>query len=204
MAWLDDRVRDHPKFVGLDPRAFQLWVHALCYCSQHGTGGSLDAAIAALRIPKTIVRELVKRQIWDEEDGGFWVHDWQEHNEKRDAARDEKREQARARQRKHREKVKASRVTPRDESVTVTRDNERDVTRDVTRDKSVTVLAGARPPRARDHDHDQEEDPKAVTSTYTPDAPGNNTNGLGFTEDEQEQQRRAAELIEQASDEPWF
>lgn len=151
MAWLDDRIQTHPKIVALSDRAYRAWINCLCYCSMHGTGGHLDAAISVHRIPKTIVRELVRARVWDEEDDGFWVHDWQEHNEKRDEAREEKRAQARERQRRHREKVRltSQKTNP------VTRDSHANVTRDTERDESVTVLAGARPPRARDHDHDQ-------------------------------------------------
>lgn len=107
MAWLDDRVIDHPKFIELSDGAFRVWAHGLIYCSRHSTGGSLDAFIRAHKVPKRPSNELIKAGIWDrEDDGSTWVHDWQEHNEKRDQTAEERRAQARERQRRHRERVK--------------------------------------------------------------------------------------------------
>jgi hypothetical protein len=91
MAWLDDRIRDHPKMVGLSPVAFRQWIFTLCYCSEHGTRGNVDAAIIALRIPKSTVKELLARSLWEERDDGIWIHDWDAHNLKRDQARADRR-----------------------------------------------------------------------------------------------------------------
>lgn len=133
MAWLDDRIRDHPKMIDLTDTAFRVWVLGLTYCSEHATGGRLDAYIKVARVPKRTTRELVKAGLWDEEDDGtVWVHDWQEHNEKRDTAADERRAQARERQRRHREKVRG---IPRDvtrDSNAASRVTESVTTRDVT------------------------------------------------------------------------
>lgn len=162
MAWLDDRIRDHPKIRKASPVAFQWWAFALCYCSAHGTGGHLDDAIEIMRVPKSVVNELVKTGLWDREDDGLWVHDWQEHNDKRDDAIEKRREQARERQARHREKVRASRKVTRDSNAKVTRDIQRDTERDGPRGGAPARDA---PAHARPRDHDQEEGPKDESSS---------------------------------------
>lgn len=84
MAWLDDRIQTHPKTVTLTDRAFRAWINSLCYSSMYGTRGNVDAAIKVHRIPKSIVRELVRAGLWEEHDDGVWVHDWGAYNDKRD------------------------------------------------------------------------------------------------------------------------
>lgn len=157
MAWLDDRLRDHPKIIKASPIAFRHWALALCYCSAHGTEGRLDEAVKALNVPKRIVDELVELRLWDREPDGLWVHDWQEHNDKRDAKVSERREQARLRQQRHRARVRGENPQPsaqRDVTRDGPRDTDRDVTRDTERDSS-RARAGAAPRRARDHDQEE-------------------------------------------------
>lgn len=160
MAWLDDRIRDHPKIIRATPQAFRFWALALCYSSAHGTEGRLNEAVKALAVPKRYVDELVRLGLWDRETDGLWVHDWQEHNQRRDDAVEERRKQARERQRRHRERVRGQTNVTRDSHTDVTRDRERDVTRDTERDGP----RGRVPTPARDHDHDHDQvTPKAVT-----------------------------------------
>lgn len=211
MAWLDDRIQTHPKIVGVSDRAFRAWINGLCYCSMHGTGGQLDAAIRVHRIPKTIVRELVRAGVWDEEDDGtIWVHDWQEHNDKRDATREEKREQARERQRRHREKVRKAR-----DALNVTRDCHANVTRDkrdksvtdvtpVTRDSHADVTRGGAPAIARAHAgaplrrQEEDQEPKAVTPTEDAPPTEPSTNGL-VSHEEDDPEPRVSELVQQTA-----
>lgn len=161
MAWLDDRIRDHPKIVRASAPAFRHWALALCYCSAHGTEGRLDEAVKALSVPRNIIRELVALQLWDQESDGIWVHDWQEHNSKRDEKVTERRAQDRERQRRHRERVRQNDpAEPRD----VTRDSDRDIGRDVTRDEMRDLHA-----RARDHDQEEELRAAAARDTVTGD-----------------------------------
>lgn len=68
----------------LTDRAFRAWINALCYSSMYGTRGNVDAAVKVHRIPKAIVRELVRAGLWEEHEDGFWVHDWGAYNDKRD------------------------------------------------------------------------------------------------------------------------
>lgn len=84
MAWLDDRIQTHPKIVGLSDRAHRAWINTLCYSSMYGTRGNVDVAISVHRVPKAIVRELVRAGLWEEHEDGVWVHDWGAYNEKRD------------------------------------------------------------------------------------------------------------------------
>jgi hypothetical protein len=157
MAWLDDRIRDHPKIRRASPQAFKWWALALCYCSAHGTEGQLEDAVDVLRIPRRYVVELVELHLWDREaDGSLWVHDWQEHNERRDHAIEERRAADRKRQAKHREKVRTSRVS------------RRDVSRDANVRESVTRVHARAPTPALDHD---QEITKAVSPNQTVDPP---------------------------------
>lgn len=177
MAWLDDRIMTHPKVRKLTPATFQWWTFALCYCSSHGTGGHLDDAIAVLRIPKKSVEDLVTAGLWDREDDGVWVHDWQEYNERRDDALEQRRENDRKRAKAHRDRVRASR--PSRDANSPSRDTPPHPSRDESRDDHVTdfrgrapapprARTGARPPRSGDHDHDHDQGPNTALPVATP------------------------------------
>lgn len=113
MAWLDDRAWAHPKVTRLTPNAFRVWVSGICYASGFSTSGRLEREHQRLVGATARIRgELVTAGLWDEVDAGAVViHDWDEHNGRRDAKRKSDRE------RKQRQ-----------------RDRERDVTRDIGRD----------------------------------------------------------------------
>lgn len=150
MAWLDDRLRDHPKIVRTSNGAFRAWALALCYCSAHGTEGRLDEAVRALRIGPKIVEELVANALWDRDEDGLFVHDWQEHNDKRDERTALARARARERAKRHRDKVRSEgRHGKRNAEH---RDGERDASRDQERD-----VPRGRAPAITRNDHDQEE-----------------------------------------------
>lgn len=180
MAWLDDRVMTHPKIRRVGPVAFQWWAFALCYCSAHSTGGLLDDAISVLGVPRNVVRKLVANGLWDEEQDGIWVHDWQEYNEKRDASSEQRREQARERQRRHRAKIRDfvtrdSHETERDKQRDKQRDKSR-VTNSVTASRGrARTRAGARP---NDQDQDQELHPSIRPSTPPTDGRTDGTHDL--------------------------
>lgn len=171
MAWLDDRLRDHPKIVKASPVAFRHWALALCYCSAHGTEGRLEEAVKALNVPRKIIDELVELHLWDREPDGLWIHDWQEHNSKRDEAVEERRKADRERQRRHRERVRSrdnDRDTTRDES----RDSHRDIHRDGPRGRAPAApraRTGAPPTPPRDHDQDHtHKEPPAAANAHEP------------------------------------
>lgn len=117
MAWLDDRIWCHPKLEGLSDSAFRIWVHGIAYSSGFSTHGVLTQGtqrmIGARSKPRA---ELIAAGLWEEVNRGeVLIHDWKDHNDKRDAKR------AADRERKRRQRDKE-------------RDSERDVTRDIHRD----------------------------------------------------------------------
>ncbi len=121
MAWLDDRAWCHPKLTRLSDRALRVWVSGLCYSAGFGTKGRLeDVHQKLIGTTEKAKRELVSIGLWhDVENGAVLIHDWDEHNDKRDAKR------ASDRERKRRQRDKE-----RDTSRNVTRDSQRDIERD--------------------------------------------------------------------------
>jgi hypothetical protein len=157
MAWIDDRVWCHPKVTDVSVPARWIWVASIAYSAGMQTGGTLTAGQQSLiGSSAKIRRELVAVRLWDDVDGkSVQVHDWDNHNGKRD----DQRAQARDRKRK-----------------------QRDRERDVTRDKSVTngvtwggtdsVTSRERGRASREGSEGSDRKPRAVTSQETPHANG--------------------------------
>jgi hypothetical protein len=98
MAWIDDRIWCHPKFNKLTAQAFATYVRAVAYSSGMSTGGQLDQATQKLVGGTRRVRaELVGAGLWDVNGDGetVHIHDWDEHNAKRDERRRKDRERKR-------------------------------------------------------------------------------------------------------------
>jgi hypothetical protein len=98
MAWIDDRIWCHPKFTGLSPAGFATYVKSVAYASGMGTKGHLDPSQQKLVGGRPIVRaELIAAGLWDINGDGQTVviHDWDEHNGKRDERRRKDRERKR-------------------------------------------------------------------------------------------------------------
>jgi hypothetical protein len=96
MAWLDDRVWSHPKFTDLSPLAFRAYVYGVCYSSGFGTRGHLTSGqLQTIGAKPSIQTELVKVGLWEREASGVYIHDWDEHNGKRDERRARDRERKR-------------------------------------------------------------------------------------------------------------
>lgn len=97
MAWVDDRIWCHPKFTDLSAAAGWTWTKGCAYSSGFGTKGFLS------REQQRLVggaggarRELVEAGLWEERPGGsVYIHDWHEHNSKRDARREADRDRKR-------------------------------------------------------------------------------------------------------------
>lgn len=114
MAWLDDRFWCHPKITSLSDRAYRSHVNAITYCAGFGTGGVLTSAQQkAIGVTPKAKLELVSSQLWDEnfpgktaaDNGSVRIHDWDDHNGKRDerrAADKERKRTARAKEREQR------------------------------------------------------------------------------------------------------
>jgi len=99
MAWIDDRLWCHPKIVPLTVPARWVYVAAIAYSSGMSTGGRIDAATQRLLGARAPIRaELLQAGLWDLNGDGTTVHihDWDEHNSKRDERRKKDRERKRA------------------------------------------------------------------------------------------------------------
>jgi hypothetical protein len=98
MAWVDDRIWCHPKFTDLTPAAFASYVKALAYCSGMSTGGVLSSGQQTLLGSTSKVKqELLEAGLWDHvgPNGTVKIHDWEDHNSKRDERRRKDRERKR-------------------------------------------------------------------------------------------------------------
>ena len=104
MAWIDDRIWCHPKFTDLSSDAFSTYVRGIAYSAGMSTRGHLTREQQRLVGGTIKVRnELVRAELWDENSNGIVIHDWDEHNGKRDerrAADRERKRLARAKERK--------------------------------------------------------------------------------------------------------
>ena len=88
MAWIDDRIWCHPKFIGLTAQAFSAYVKGLAYSSGMSTNGRINGPTQKLvGAPPRIRAELVAAGLWDLNGDGttIHIHDWQEHNGNREA-----------------------------------------------------------------------------------------------------------------------
>lgn len=97
MAWVDDRIWCHPKFVDLSDPTKWLWVKGIAYSSGFYTKGWLTKGQQQTigSAPRTRA-ELIKAGLWDERPGGaVYIHDWEEHNGARDRQREKDRERKR-------------------------------------------------------------------------------------------------------------
>lgn len=94
MAWVDDRIWCHPKFTDVSDRAFRAHVNAIAYSTGFGTRGVLTPGQQrTIGSDARSRRELVAAELWDDlEDGSVAIHNWDEHNGKRDARRAADRE----------------------------------------------------------------------------------------------------------------
>lgn len=117
MAWLDDRVWCHPKLTDISDRAWRVWVSSIAYSSGLGTSGVLTVQQQRIVGGTPVIRRaLIEGRLWDELDAGAVViHDWAEHNERRDAKRRTDRERKQRQRDRDRDKVRdITRDTPRD------------------------------------------------------------------------------------------
>lgn len=96
MAWLDDRLWCHPKVASVSVAARWTYAASIMYSSGFQTRGLLTAGQQkAIGSTTKIRRELIAVGLWDEEDHDVRVHDWDEHNSRRDAKRTYDRERKR-------------------------------------------------------------------------------------------------------------
>lgn len=98
MAWLDDRAWCHPKFTDLSSDAFRVYWNGVSYSSGMSTGGVLSPGQQRiLGATADTTAELVAAVLWNVlPTGAVEIHNWAEHNGKRDARRKADRERKRA------------------------------------------------------------------------------------------------------------
>lgn len=99
MAWLDERIWCHRKMLALSDRAFRAYINAIAYSAGMGSKGVLTLPQQRLLGARSSEREqLLKVGLWDERgDGDIYIHDWDEHNAKRDERKEKDRERKRVR-----------------------------------------------------------------------------------------------------------
>lgn len=77
---LHDGMPGHPKIRGLSDRAFRTLVRAWCYCSEYLTDGHVvPGAARDLGAPRAWQELVVVDLAEPMDDGGYWMHDYLEH-----------------------------------------------------------------------------------------------------------------------------
>jgi hypothetical protein len=82
MAWgkVDDNFAFHPKVLQAGNEAIGLWTRAMSYSCQQLTDGFVPVeAVAALGSDASVAGRLVQAGLWDEAEGGWVFHQWNEY-----------------------------------------------------------------------------------------------------------------------------
>lgn len=96
MAWIDDRIWCHPKIVILSDKAFRVYVNSLTYSSGLELRGHLiNEQQQQIGVTPKVRQELLAAGLWDPNGNGIVIHDWDEHNSKRDDRKERERERKR-------------------------------------------------------------------------------------------------------------
>lgn len=121
MAWIDNRAWAHPKVANLSDPAFRVWVSGLCYACGFVTEGRLTKQQQKIvgSTPR-LRRELEDAGLWLDEGPDVLIHDWDEHNGRRDEKERARRVKDRLRKAEERAKQKKS---PADSPADSPRDN---------------------------------------------------------------------------------
>jgi hypothetical protein len=112
VAWvrLDDSFAEHPKLARAGPLAMAMQVAALCYANRNLTDGFVPRAVAPLLLNldglylafpeagsllggeeplavswQTVAESLVRAGLWEEEEGGYRIHDYLNYQPSREA-----------------------------------------------------------------------------------------------------------------------
>lgn len=121
MTWvkLDDRLPDHPKMLSIGDAAFRLWSYCLCKANARMQGGFLPTRLVTVTAgyfgppekAEELAQELVDAGLWDEAEGGYEIHDYDEYQPKADGEEERK---AKARERMQRVRERARTVREQD------------------------------------------------------------------------------------------
>lgn len=107
---LDHKLPRHPKVLGLSDRAFRLFIEALCYCDEYGTGGKMTLPQWRLqtRFSTRCLRELQASGLVEED---LSIHDYEDLNQSAEAAQQAKK-RSRLSSARHRHKQKHGHFPP--------------------------------------------------------------------------------------------
>jgi hypothetical protein len=83
-AMVETRLHGHPKWLGLSHAARGLWIDGLIYSKSLGNGGLIPTAyvrFATATEPANPawIEELVSRRLWEPVEGGWLIHDYDDH-----------------------------------------------------------------------------------------------------------------------------
>jgi len=94
MPWLriSDDFMQHPKVLGLSPRAVALWLEAMCYAARHLTDGLVRPKVLAALRYRTAAAELRHAGLWDAVPGGDQIHDYHDYQPARDEVQNHRAE----------------------------------------------------------------------------------------------------------------
>jgi hypothetical protein len=81
MSWarVDDAWWSHRKVIGLDLEARGLWVSGLSYASHQREPLIPEAALPLMRATPEIADRLVDAGLWQRQDDGYLIHDWDDY-----------------------------------------------------------------------------------------------------------------------------
>lgn len=101
-----DSFLDHPKTVGISLEAVGVWVLAGCWCAHYLTDGYITAeAMRRITRRRTLITELVERNLLREIEGGYLFVDWLQYQRSKaeimNSAALNRTRQARYRKRQH-------------------------------------------------------------------------------------------------------
>lgn len=90
MGWirLDDRFAEHPKILELTDRELRVHVNALCYTARAQDPHITPAALRVLGATARQAGRLVDIGVWDVNDNGWVIHDWQDYQRRDSPARE--------------------------------------------------------------------------------------------------------------------
>src|SRR5262245_1544434 len=84
MAWLrvDDGFTEHRKLVSLPRRDRWTWMELLTYCARQMNDGHVPNGIEDVlkHVTKVFIARCLEVGLLDEEDGGYYIHDWHVYN----------------------------------------------------------------------------------------------------------------------------
>jgi hypothetical protein len=87
MPWFrgDDQLDENPKQLAMSDAAFRVWVCSWAYCARNSpeagfiSTSQAGALLRKLRKQPKVVGELVGLRAWEQVDGGYLIHDWDEY-----------------------------------------------------------------------------------------------------------------------------